>query len=90
MVNGRPATEYALSIPAESHILPLPGSKSQYLPVRPFSLDVWLNRSGEIVRTTAVRIAEDNGETYKSRTMVTLSRFGEPVHIIAPEPATSS
>jgi hypothetical protein len=85
VVNGYPATEYALSIPADDQVLPLSGSKTQHLNVRPFTFDVWLNRTGAIVRTTAIQIAEDNGATYRSKTVVTLSQFGEPLHIVAPK-----
>lgn len=84
IVSGHPAIEYALSIPAENRILPLPGSKTQRLTIKSFTLDVWLNRTGEIVCTSASQVTEDNGTTVRSRTMVTLSRFGEPVHIAAP------
>ena len=90
VVNGSPATEYALSFPAENHVLPVTGVKTQHLTTRPFTLDVWLNRAGEIVCTTAVQIARDNGTTYRSRTMVTLSRFGEPLHIVGPRHLASS
>ena len=89
-VNGLPSTEYALSFPAEVRSLPIKGNKTQHISVRPFVVDVWLNRAGQIVRTSARQVATDNGSTVKSSTMVTLSRFGEPVHIVAPQPLVPS
>ena len=89
-VNGLPATEYALSFPAEVRSLPITGNKTQHLGVKAFVADVWLNRAGQIVRTSARQVAIDNGSTVIAARKVTLSRFGEPLHIVAPQPLVSS
>jgi hypothetical protein len=44
------------------------------------------HRADEIVCTAAVQVAEENGVPYQSRTVVTFSRFREPVYIVAPRP----
>ena len=84
VIDGHPATEYAVAVPAITDSLAVPGSKTQYIEVRPFILDVWLNRSGVIVCTSATQIATGNGSIVSGRTVITLSGFGEPVHISAP------
>ncbi len=89
-VQGRPVTEYALPIPGSMNTVPLPGGRTHHIVVRPFTEDVWLDRSGRIVRTAAVTVEADDGRTVAGRTMVTLSRFGESIHIMAPRPVIPS
>ena len=89
-VDGQPATGYALSIPGTDSLEPLPQARTQHITVKPITLEVWLDRSGRIVRTFAVTVVEDGTRTVTSKTTVTLSRFGEPIHIVAPQPLVPS
>lgn len=90
VVGGTPVTEYALSLPAAVEVLGAAGSSTKAIRTRPFGLDLWLNRAGQIVRTRATQVAVGPGRTVTSTTTVTLSRFGEPVSIDPPTDVVTS
>jgi hypothetical protein len=54
------------------------------LSVKPFRLDVWLDAKGRIIRTESKQSVTSGTLAFTSTTIVTLSNFGEPVHIVAP------
>jgi hypothetical protein len=79
-VNGQHTTEYAVQIPATRRA----DAPSEVFRAGPFKLDVWLNDKGRIVRTEAKQIVTIGSIKFASTTLVNLSHFGEPVHIVAP------
>jgi hypothetical protein len=85
MNDGQRSTEYALTMPGETHALKEPGGKTVNLKVRPFTLDIWLDVRGRIVATRAtVSASEDQEELVTSTTSTHLSDFGKPLDVKAP------
>lgn len=90
VVAGQAATKYLVPIPASTQTVPLTNSKNQpyedAIHIAAFALSVWLDRAGRIVRTQATQVATSpqspKGVVETSTT--TLSDFGEPVQITAP------
>ena len=57
----------------------------------PFTLAVWLDGAGRIVRTSGTDVTTSSRPAGRApgTTTVTLSAFGEPVHIVAPVVTTA-
>jgi len=95
MVDGRPAIEFAVTMPGGTSTQSGPGGGIQHITVAPFVAHVWLDGRGRIVQTSATVVVTDIPPpaslgsspvpiTYSSTSTATLSRFGEPVHLSRP------
>jgi len=89
-IDGRATTEYLVPVPGSVRSVALTDSHNRPYTARfttaPFTLAVWLDGAGRIVRTSGAEVVtspEPTG-TVRATTTVTLSAFGEPVHIVAP------
>ena len=77
-------------MPRSVHDVPLTDSSNHPYTARfvtaPFTLAVWLDGGGRIVRTSGTVVVSTSGQrgTVHQSTTTTLSAFGEPVHIVAP------
>ncbi len=95
-VDGQPATGYLVPVPSSVGTVPLTDSHNQPYTERftfaPFTLSVWLDGTGRIVRTsgTVVVTSSKDAGTVREETTTILSAFGEPVHIVAPAVALRS
>jgi hypothetical protein len=89
-IDGQVTTEYLVPVPRSEHDVPLTDSHDHPYTARfttdPFTLAVWLDGAGRIVRTSGSEVVTSPRPSGKERqtTTVTLSAFGEPVHIVAP------
>lgn len=94
-VDGRPAVEYGVSTPGETLSPSVSGHVEEQVTVAPFVAHVWLDGTGRIVRTSAslsTTVTPTPGGSgpavvssiYRSTLTVTLSDFGEPVHLSRP------
>jgi hypothetical protein len=89
-IDGRATTEYLVPVPSTERNVPLSDSSNHSYTARfttaPFTLAVWLDGAGRIVRTSGsvVITSPRPTGTVRQTTTVTLSAFGEPVHIVAP------
>ncbi|MGD0313498.1 MAG: hypothetical protein ABSC90_13675 [Acidimicrobiales bacterium] len=89
VVNGQRATEYSVPMPAMRESLGTIGTKPLSVGVKPFRFNVWLNQKGRIVLTESKQVVTSGSLTFTAATVVTLSKFGEPVHIVAPTESTA-
>ena len=94
-VDGRPAVEYAVPAPGGTSSPAVAGRVQEYVTVAPFVAHVWLDGAGRIVRTSAslsttftpapggsgTALASSSNTSTQT---VTLSDFGEPVHLSRP------
>lgn len=94
-VDGRPAVEYGVPTPGGTSSRSAAGHVQEHVTVAPFVAHVWLDGTGRIVRTSAsiastvtpaagASVAGGAPSSYTSTLTVTLSGFGEPVHLSRP------
>ncbi|HVC66193.1 MAG TPA: hypothetical protein VND44_01195 [Acidimicrobiales bacterium] len=94
-VDGRPAVEYGVPTPGTTSSPSVSGLVEEHITVAPFVAHVWLDATGRIVRTSAslsTTVTPAPGgsgpavpsSSYTSTLTVTLSDFGEPVHLSRP------
>jgi hypothetical protein len=89
-IDGRATTEFLVAVPRSVQRLPLTDSYNHPYTARlitaPFTLAVWLDAAGRIVRTEGAEVVTSSRSTGRARELLTatLSAFGEPVHIVAP------
>ena len=89
-IDGRATTEYLVPVPRSVHEVPLTDSSNRPSTARfttaPFTLAVWLDDAGRIVRSSGAVVVTSSrpAGTVREVTTTSLSAFGEPVHIVAP------
>jgi hypothetical protein len=90
IVDGATATEYSVPVPASVQAIRESDARNRpyeaHVHYAPFTLTVWLDGAGRIVRTSGTVVSSMAGTpgTVHQSTTTTLSAFGEPVHIVAP------
>ena len=89
-IDGRATTEYLVPVPRSEYDAKLTDSHNRAYTARfttaPFTLSVWLDGTGRIVRTSGTEVitSERPRGTVHETVSASLSAFGEPVHIVAP------